>query len=348
MKPMLSRRPLRGFTLVELMIAMGLGMLLMLALTLIFTNNSRTRAEIEKSSRQIENGRYAMQLLVDDLSNAGFLGEAGYTKTNTVLQSRCPSASTLVTAVQTGRLMPVQGVMSSGDVGGAPSCASDFKSGSGYLVVRRASTCAVGEEGCDAFVGGAPHIQVPACRTEIDEPTVPKPVKAATSLANLKLMTRACDNTKLAPIYRLFNRVYYVANNNQSGDGIPTLKRAELTGSGYTVTPLVDGIERLYFEYGLDTDNDRSPDHFVSASALGSNDTRWPTLTTDNMRWRNVVAVRIYLLARNTETSPGYTDPNTYTLGSYGTVSLSATERQYKRQLYVSTASLGNPARRSN
>ena len=49
----------RGFTLVELMVAMTLSLLVLVVMITLFANTSAARSEIDKSSRQIENGRFA-------------------------------------------------------------------------------------------------------------------------------------------------------------------------------------------------------------------------------------------------------------------------------------------------
>src|SRR6185312_5202608 len=53
----------RGFTLVELMIGITLGLFIMIGLISLLVSNVASRSELDKSSRQIENGRYAVQLL---------------------------------------------------------------------------------------------------------------------------------------------------------------------------------------------------------------------------------------------------------------------------------------------
>ncbi|MEP7070444.1 MAG: hypothetical protein ABI789_14440, partial [Usitatibacter sp.] len=80
MSPIASRRTsppsaVAGVSLVELMISIVLGMLLIAALTTVFASTSAARNELERTSRQIENGRFAMELLSDDLRVAGFYGE---------------------------------------------------------------------------------------------------------------------------------------------------------------------------------------------------------------------------------------------------------------------------------
>src|SRR5688572_24963346 len=71
-----------GFTLIELMIAITISLIVLAALTAMFVTSSRARDEITRANQQIENGRYALQVLSDDLRLAGYysghvvLGEA--------------------------------------------------------------------------------------------------------------------------------------------------------------------------------------------------------------------------------------------------------------------------------
>ncbi len=71
-----QRKAQRGVTLIELMIATVLGMIMMMALTALFINIARTNSEMAKTNAQIENGRFAIQLLGSDIVHAGFWGGA--------------------------------------------------------------------------------------------------------------------------------------------------------------------------------------------------------------------------------------------------------------------------------
>ncbi|MBM3343261.1 MAG: prepilin-type N-terminal cleavage/methylation domain-containing protein [Betaproteobacteria bacterium] len=46
------KRAQRGFSLIELMVAIALGLLILAALTTVFVNASATRSEIDRTSRQ--------------------------------------------------------------------------------------------------------------------------------------------------------------------------------------------------------------------------------------------------------------------------------------------------------
>src|SRR5258707_14120004 len=64
-----------GYTIIERIIRITISLIILASLGSIFANNSRTRAEIERANQQTENGRYALQLITDDLHNAGYFAE---------------------------------------------------------------------------------------------------------------------------------------------------------------------------------------------------------------------------------------------------------------------------------
>lgn len=307
-----------GFSLIELMVSMTLGIIILYAVSELFVNNTRVRNELEKGSRQIENGRYAVQLLVDEVSNAGFFGEAG-TQLFPAPADFPPTCFVDDADVQASIGVPVFGE-NQVDEASAPACLTNFKGGNGYLALRRASTCAVGTAGCDGYVAGQYHLQVSACQDE-----APGTVLLTDSSAALDRKTRKCDVAQPAPVYRYLSRIYYVNQADQ-------LVRADLNGSNaYVSTPLVDGVEQVNFEYGIDGNGDGAPESFASAPAQA--------------QWEDVVAVRIWVLTRNAESTPGYEDGNTYSLGDL-VISAGDLPPGFKRQVYSSTVRLNNIAGR--
>lgn len=314
----------RGVTLIELMIAMTIGVFLLGTLALVLSNNSRTRYEIEKSIGQIQNARYAMQMITDDLSNAGFYGEA-LIPGGAALPSLCPTAANLGAA----RGYPVQGADNLSALPQACAAIGAVLTGNDLLAVRRTSTCAVGDPDCDAFVEGLPHLQQPACSADCLDPPKCSPW-IATGRAALTARLRSCTAGADAPIYRLYSRLYYLAPSNRPNDGIPTLKRAELTANGYVVTPIAEGVEHLHFEYGIDNDGTGEPDEYLEE-------------IVDPGDWQDVVAVRVHLLVRNATPTRGHLDDRTYRLAQEV---IEAPGDAYKRQAYSTTVRLNNIAGR--
>ncbi len=331
-----------GVSIVELMVGLTLGLMLLAALAALFANSSRSRNEMERSSRQIENGRFAIELLSDDLRLAGFYGELAVGPINapSTLPDPCSADPTIwATAIR----IPMQGY----DTGaGVPGCVSpSVKPGTDVLVVRRVASCEAGVAGCPGPALGAPYLQSSKCDTQLSTVTYSDVYTFGlygTATFDRKLRNCATD----AALRRYIVNIYFVSTDNGQGQNIPTLKRMEFNGINFVETPLVEGIEELNFEYGLDltaAPGDGQPDVFTAdptAYACGT--------CTAASNWANVVAVRINLLARNIEASPAFADPKTYTVGldASGAPITVAPHDGYRRHAYSTTVRVVNVSQR--
>jgi len=162
--------------------------------------------------------------------------------------------------------------------------------------------------------------------------------------------------------------IYFIANNDVAGDGVPTLKRAELGNSasatGFTVVPLARGIADLQIEYGIDSSGDGQPDIFTASPDTHDTDGSGAAAdcaahkTECIANWRNVMSLRLNLLASNTSTSPDHQDAKVYVLGKNddGTDrcardanadgACEAFNDGFKRHVYQTSVRLINPAGR--
>jgi type IV pilus assembly protein PilW len=339
----LNRR-MGGFTLVELMIAMGLGLMLLAGLSIVFLNSSRSREEMERSNRQIENGRYAMHVLTEDLRLAGYLAEFDIQQTALAASPPALKPDACATAVAdliAALPMHIQGY----DLGaGAPGCITDVRPGTDILVVRRAGSCINGAPRCDMPAGG-PYFQAALCNnaSELGHVDPANYYRLTTDLTLLDRHMRDCAAT--ASQRRYLVRIYFIANNDLAGDGIPTLKRAELVGARFTVAPIAQGIENLQLEYGIDTSSDGAPDTFTAdPDALNA-----CAGVICNRNWTNTMAVKVAILARNTLATQNHVDDKSYVLGlkADGTDHVIAAARDgYKRHVYQAEVRINNAAGR--
>lgn len=314
-----------GLSLIELMISITVGLLLLAGLLLIFSNSVSTHNEIEKSGRQIENGGYAIQLITRDLKLSGYLGDLPTTPPAPVaLPNPC---STDLAELADAMGVHIQGYDKNA---GNLDCLSDVKANTDVLVVRHAATCSSAnpqDSNCDPITTGYTYLQVSGCAAD----TVPARFLLDTNTANLTLHKIGCLNT--ARILRYRTHIYFIANNYTAGDGVPTLKRWEL---GRGIVALVDGVDQIQFEYGLDTNADGVPDSYTAA----------PASVAD---WANVMAVKLHVLARNKDLSVGHSDTKTYSLGVNADGSsntLGPFNDAYKRHAYSTTVRLDNTAGR--
>lgn len=314
------RRHSQGLTLIELMVALALGLVLLVALIALITSTIANRNELDKSSLQIENGRYALQVLGEDIEMAGFVGMV-----NPQVLSRtaapavlCPDAET--TPAQLGynaaaRQLPlaIQAQTT------APSCVSNAKAGTGMLLITRVSSTA---QASSAVTGSTDEMfmQASACPKDLQRFAVAYGGSDAFTLRQ-KGSDDNCTSAALAPVRKVVQRIYFISNTEP-----PTLNVAEYVKSATRVVTLVDGIEGLQFDFGVDTDSDGAPDSYTATP-------------TD---WNGVMAVRINVLARSINATGGWKDTRTYDMGLGGTVG--PFNDSYKRSVYSTVVRLNNIA----
>lgn len=362
-----SGRRQRGVSLTELMIAITLGLLVTTGVIALFSSNSSMRNEIERTGRRLENGQYALRTITHDLANAGY-----YAEYDPTVQPRLPvpvgkpdpcvtTPADLVDALP----LPVQGYDGGTGIAattcqGGPAILSDLKAGTDILVVRRASACISGSADCPAAPAGTyTYFQASLCDTQLSSGVATNFFNLDTNTDNLTRTKRDCAT--LADVHRYHTHIYFIANNDAPGDGIPTLKRAELGPppascttqvGGFCVVPVAEGVEDMQVEYGIDTTAptpDGVPDVFTSspdvyAASLATPcpaASASPSTIACTEYWQRVVTADVHLLVRNTEQSSA-TDTKTYTLGS--NAPLGPFNDRYKRHIYETVVRLNNSA----
>jgi type IV pilus assembly protein PilW len=322
-----------GFSIIELMIAVALGLIVLAALTTFFVQTSANRTEMERNTRQIENGRYAIDTLRDDVSLAGFFADlAPGVVPNWQVPDACPAslAATGYALVPDYRVpVPVFGYTLG--VGAPATCLQDLIPGNDILVVRRFGsepfTPAQALLNADRW-----YLQNAQCATDLEDFPL-EPFVVAAGGGPFPKRTVKCG-VDYASVWRLREQVYYLRSCSvcSPSDNIPTLWRAELDPVALVTMkhyPVVEGIEALRFDYGIDNTGDGLPDVW----------TRSPATPAD---WGNVTAVKVYLLSRNLEESPNWVDNKTYNLGLWGDTV--AVNDKIKRHVYTALIALPNRA----
>lgn len=329
----------RGLSLVELLVAMALGLMIMTALVALYGSLSRTNNEMAKTNQLIENGRFAIQLLQGDLVHAGFWGaidavEATAVPDPCLAYANWPTDAAALAAYKVNLLaIPVQGYANGSAL--ATCGVANVVAKSDVLIVRHANTCVAGGSGCDGGSDTGPHIQLSGCRS--DAPPEPAYVLDATTFP-----LRVKDCTTVAPRWKMVVNIYYVAN---SDSGVPTLMRVSFSNGAYlNPQPLIDGIDGFRVEYGVDNlgsnglpisatnPGDGNADSYVSCAP-----------SCDLATLANVVAVKVHVLARNLEPTAGYKDDKSYQLGP---LTVAAANDGYKRHVFSTTVRLVNPSSR--
>lgn len=355
----------QGTTLVEWMVSIAIGMILLVGLVVMFSEQSKAQSELEKSSRQIENGRYAMQLLSDDIQMAGYYGEFSDVGSLSAPASLPDPCSTAVADLEAAMAFSVQGYAAPATTTGLLSCinSANHVPGTDILVVRRADATALSLANvATADPKGQVYLQTGLTVSGQFAKKMGVGTTATADVFNLQTQAKPATPAasavlaKPAPLRKFLVHIYFVSpcsvmsggacsSSSDGGNPIPTLKMVELAASvnatTMTTTPLVEGIERMQMDYGLDTTGDGAPDSY----------TRTPA------NWGDVMAVQVNLLARNNESSSGYLDKKSYSLGLAGTAAapsatsaasatIALTGTQFKRKVFSQQIRLINPSAR--
>jgi len=362
----LSAHRQSGLSLVELLIALTIGLLLLAGLTLIFVNSSEANRELQKTAQQIENGRYAMDIITQDLHHAGYYGHFYDMSAITGLASPDPCETASTANLKGAIATPVQGFRAADLVTPANVTATtcddkgllttaNLRPGSDVLVVRRASTAALAV-GATA-VQNEIYIQANGVLAEVQTGNgaalgAGKKTDGGTAIVFFK------DGVTAAPVRKYVVHVYFVApcsvglgangvcTGNPPEDTIPTLKRLELGSVGGATTmslvPLVEGIEYLKVEYGLDQ-FDASGSAAASIVTGQGGDSTVESYSTAPADWSTVIGAKVYILARNNTGTAGFIDDKSYTLGA---ATVAAANDNFKRHAFASAIRLVNLAGR--
>jgi Tfp pilus assembly protein PilW len=289
-----------GFTIVELMIAMLLSLTLGAAVVTVFVNNSYSFNQDENILRMQDNARHALREIAFDISMAGHYADLhipeGVTPDGGLsIGIDCGPAGEVNWMYRafdtvTGNSLSITAIdnAASSAVAAAHSCfqTGELLDGTDVVAIKRvagaeAAAAAAGSvylrtNGTVGLVFNGPAPEAP--------PFVVAPPRADW-------------------VYR--PSIYYIRQfANTPGDNIPTLCRKALGGTGPDMMTecLAAGIENLQIEYGIDTSEDGRPNVYMSN----------PNLTD----MQNVVAARVFLLARTTEIDTRYTNDKTYSISN--------------------------------
>ena len=332
-----------GLSLIELLISIAIGAMLLAALVSAFKTSSDSYRELQKSADLIENGRYAAELLHDDIRHAGFYGHFAASGTFPgTLPDPCELADE--NALLNALIVPIQAYDFAAGIN-ASSCddkgfftAADLKPNSDILVIRHADTALFA--GTDQFganpvsatsVDGEVYIQSNTRDVEIKIANGTYTINPSTSNADVKGGTTSLvkypgkSALPYADVRKYSVHIYYVSRCNAAAvctsSDTPTLKRLELddNGSGgttFNVIPLVEGVEHFHVEFGIDNTpatvnamtghiGDSVPDSYVAIPATVA-------------EFENIVSVKAHLLVRSLDSTTGYNDNKVYVVGTTG------------------------------
>jgi type IV pilus assembly protein PilW len=342
----------RGFSVVELMVAVAISLLLLTGVVSIFVSSKSSYETNERFSRIQENGRFALDALMTDLRASGFVGCA---RQPTYFSTSLKTATTLQWNILAG---PVTGFEATGTDEWTPTMDSSVSaplSGSDVLVVRvpmrerLATPLTVNMTSPTSNLTVTPNSGWQAGDIAMAYSCEAISVFQVTGFAASTGVISHAANTGAAPqnannnlsyVYRqqvtsvvpVETVVYYIAPSTRITDpddpapaGTTSLWRRRALRPA---EELVEGIEQMQIQYGVDTSGDVLVDEYRTADAVAD--------------WNAVISISVALLVRSLEEYGVDTDARTYRLLD---VDVAAPADRRMREVFTATASIRNRVR---
>lgn len=341
----MNRRAARGFSLIELMVAVVLGLVAIAAVGSVFVLGSRNYKQDDKVSRMQDELRFGMAQLAADVEMTGFFAQIRAPAFDIDVDSSATVSNDCGPTTNAGAVTPsntwtyaerrafidtLGNVTGSGAAAVFPCIASaDIVDGTDVLAIKRLGAAVA------TPVNNAIYLRTNGVDSTIylHQTAVTPPAPSSGSIV----------------VYEYKPSIWYIAKQAFSGQSpaVPSLCRKYLDGNGgapeYKTECVAQGIQDMQLEFGLDsaTAPDGIADAFVE---VGSVPGGTPAERTTYLN--RIVSVRIHLLGRSSEKEAvGYVNAKTYTLAGK---TVAAANDGYYRRVQTALVLLRNPANRLN
>ena len=314
----------RGVGLIEIMIAMVLGLLLLNGVIQIFIANKQSYRTSEELGRMQENTRYATYILMKDIRKAGYWGctsssptnnlnadpdinLSGYAIEGTEGTSNAPDTLTLRGAYSSGIRITNSMPPASGQ--NATTANNGLKVGDIIII----SDC------------------ISADITQLTGPANPATLDGGVLVHQSGTGTPGNSTQSLSKSYEgnssVFKAMQITYSIQTGASGNPALFKKINTDAAEEI---VEGIESLQVQYGRDTDSDGVANLYTTADNI------------TGVQWEDVVSIRLGLLMRTIEEIAPTTDTSTYTLAGATIDSSVHSQGKYQRYIALTTIKLRN------
>jgi type IV pilus assembly protein PilW len=338
----------RGFSLVELLVAMAIGVITVIAaLQMLATSRDAYRVN-ERVARLQEQARTAFATIEPDIELAGFYG---FTQAaETIRLVRGGDAGAVVASALALRQFPLRaGGPFPAAVGGLPpgahSCGVNFAVDVSMPVQGSNNAFAMGRPpvpGCDAYQGrpqiGADTLTTRRVSTQTSIAEANRLQLFASRDTSRSAQFMFADGNAPGPIdddhqvHDLVVRTYYVARDSVGRRGVPALRVKSLTRSGGAIVfdedEVMTGVEDLQVQFGVSPDGSGRVSHYVDPGSPG-------------LPAAQIVSVRVWLRVRADEAEPAFVDTRTYRYADVEFTPAGA-ERNVRRALMSRTITLRN------
>lgn len=318
----------QGFTILEVFIALAIGLVLIGGVLSVFVGMKTTTQETSSMGELQENGRFAISLLTDDLLRQNFWGD---------LNNNLSAESLLIPA----RNNPVGDCIGEGlNNGSFPQ-----KNGSHFrtLWAQTASNANI-LSGC--IINAKVNSDVIQIKRVVANPLAVANIQTNRYYLNAGFVNGVIfagdDAVPVVPESRLWeyqHHIYYIREDVVGNQVVPVLMQGRLQNAAAPISfnMLVEGVEIIHYMFGVDTTGNGVIDAYISPTNMLEN--YW-----DNANEMRILAVKLYVLARSIRPDLSYENDNVYQMGD---ISFDADGDNYRRLLFSTTVTMPNTSLRT-
>lgn len=316
------KRKEKGLTLIELMIAMVLGLILVAGVIQIFVSNKQAYRVTDAHSKLQDNARFALEVLSRDIRSAGFSGCRAIEDMNVVTIADAPIPANIDSnSIITGSNAQTATTWNPA----LPAALGAVVGGTDVITVQRGQSCGgnltgnvgssngniqiVDPNNCSVSAGDV--LMIADCSdAHIFRATNASSGSGTQTIAHSNSLNQAnhfckrysalpqagaCDAGE-AKLYDYdaelltFNSATYFIRLGANGDPALWFYNNNAAASANNPIELIEGIENMQVDYGIDTNNDDIVDNYSDANVVST-----------AAQWDQVISARVSLLAQTLE-----------------------------------------------
>jgi type IV pilus assembly protein PilW len=310
---------MRGFTLVELLVSLTLGLVLMAFFIGTLLATQQSNRQTQQLVQLQHNSQMLLSLFQAELPNLMFF--AGHSLADVASAShQLPAVVGDCAAEIDSGSFPIAGqpylslyaelVQQNTDLG----CLSQPKVGSEFLQFKR-------------IVGTSlSATQMRSNRFYLE-----------TSVSECRFVSSSSADLLADALYWPFiHQVFYISEQKHQGEIVPVLMRKRLIRNAagqsvMTTDSIMDGVERMHFEFGLDVNLDGQVDHYLSTTQMQKE--HW------QQQKHRIINIKFYLLLRSLDQDFSYQNSQLYQMGQQW---FKAPSDPFRRLLVSSSVAFSN------
>lgn len=300
----------KGFSLVELMIVIMLALFITAGVFTVFISSKRLTSETITTSESLENGAFAMQILVRDLKQSYFFAQAS--GENKDLWSNIPASSISNDCIDDTNTRSFPHTS-----GFRPLWASTISTASGTFTMN----CLTDTDTATELIPNSDYISIKRARGFATATYQANRYYLGIDTESINVYLGGNASAAISTTWEYLHHTYYLDKEA----GTPRLRRISLQENEMSREEvLAEGIENMKFMFVLDAFLPDNRDQSIHAMVNSAN------VTDSDWNSGRVIGIKVFLLVRALKETTGYDNNEIYLLGD---TEISAPGDGFKRKV---------------